>query len=225
MVILNFSIDRNDEFYKLITHSLVVAEANGHVNQFIASSINDAETNFEAFAQAIFDETSYDTSNVVVHSLALYRSTIKTIKRSIEENNACGCSPIPFYFTGTTSFSCSEDLFVNVSDFIYSSPTNTYSGVDSLVYEFMQAASTSEVRFDALYDLRIDKAAYLTYLNDAYIYYEQNPTSQYTMPGSAWGCCGNYKGSCWTYHVFCLIHDMACVLCNHWYCTRYCVIA
>ncbi len=40
--------------------------------------------------------------------------------------------------------------------------------------------------------------------------------------GSALGCCGNYSGPCWYCNTICLIHDILCLDCDHWYCGWQC---
>ena len=40
--------------------------------------------------------------------------------------------------------------------------------------------------------------------------------------GSDHGCCGNYEGPCFYWHVYCYIHDRACSRCQYWHCGPAC---
>lgn len=40
--------------------------------------------------------------------------------------------------------------------------------------------------------------------------------------GRAWGCCGNYAGSCLYCDSLCLLHDIACISCSFWWCGPMC---
>ncbi len=40
--------------------------------------------------------------------------------------------------------------------------------------------------------------------------------------GSTLGCCGNYSGPCWYCNTTCLVHDILCLRCDHWYCGWQC---
>ena len=41
--------------------------------------------------------------------------------------------------------------------------------------------------------------------------------------GSDLGCCGNYSGCCIFWRIVCFFHDVACLKCDKWHCTTYCV--
>jgi len=63
-------------------------------------------------------------------------------------------------------------------------------------------------------------------LNRVVVADNAEPTAMYpclNTQGGDWGCCGNYSGQCWYCATACLVHDMLCTNCAHWYCGSGCV--
>ncbi len=156
---------------------------------------------------------------------------IKTTKRALERNSSeCNCSPVPFYFTDKTPFICQEDLSYNIEELLnnlernYTELTQSYNlEIVNHVKSYLQSKSSTgnTLSFEDSY---IDLSNGVpTNLFNTTIEDHIETLGCLLGPGSGLGCCGNYSGCCWYWSYNCLMHDLACLHCDHWYCLSGCV--
>lgn len=226
-IISSFLLNKedNDTSYRLYTHRDVLDEAN-RLNNVTSLSVEDWEDVIAVYGSFLL-EFKQEESSLFISDLgqntAFHFSSFNVLKRSIETESSCECTPSPFYFTSKTPFMCQEDLIYDVN--------NIKTVLDDNKTFFISKYSQEVV--DEVEDYLLSVSEDFLTFNQIYLEFEESvfvdddldnigkwcPLGQ----GSDLGCCGNYSGCCWFAHPACLWHDIDCWSCDKWYCFDGCV--
>jgi len=222
-IVETYTEDINITAYRLNQQTEVLRIANDNKGLFTSSEITDLEEKFETFGRAIVNATSNYT-NSLVQSVFYHNAIIKTMKRSIVNSTACGCSPTLEYIVGKSGYFCQEDYKLNRQAILLafdSLPSHSHD--DSLVRNFAFGSPQAEIPEIDIINVISSSEAFLENIKNSF----QNPSPSNSLncfwgTGSSLGCCGNYAGCCYYRHFACLMHDIACLDCDHWYCGPQC---
>ena len=169
------------------------------------------------------NDDSYNYKSL--ESIYYYKSIFDTAIRSYNEED-CECTPAPSYFVNKTKFWCMEEYTFEVNKFNKYFETNK-SDVVSLqggqrFYDFINQLpeTTEKVTYLDLFELDFNKNDLRNFLLNSNTNHSEAVC--WFGPGSGIGCCGNYSGCCWMWHLHCLQHDLACLNCDKWHCGPSC---
>jgi hypothetical protein len=175
-----------------------------------------------------------------VQGLFMSKSLVQSINRQILKNNqnsSFSVSSIRNEFLdaeiftsntvyegfnrGFSTFTLSEDLVVNVSEF--SSAMSQGSQSTSQEFQFIQTVVSGLNKNNiTVFELEQELVRYT--INNPEKFDGAPSTFGYKWPkGSDHGCCGNYDGDCYYFHPICYLHDKLCKHCTpKWLCLPGC---
>ncbi len=147
----------------------------------------------------------------------MFNTVSKAANRDINGSGNVNFTIMESYINGISSFSCEEDVFINIAGFkqylTALKATSTNPGIDyylgTLRDETAQSLNIVEITN------RLE-----TYFSSYY----QDQVNIAWPEGGECGCCGNYDGPCVYWSKICLMHDYECQTCSpSWFCFEGCV--
>ncbi len=214
-IVSSFLLNKEDQdtIYRLYTHRDVLEEAD-RLNNVTSLSIEDWEDVTAIYENFLLSFKQNEDSlffSDLGQNTAFHFSSFNIVKRSIEADLPCECTPSPFYFTSTTPFMCQEDLIFDINymktvlDENKTFLTSIYNQeVVDEVEDYLQSVSEDFLTFNQVYLALEDSVFTNDDLDDVA---KWCPLGQ----GSDLGCCGNYSGCCWYRNTACLAHDLVCL--------------
>lgn len=229
----NFTLNINKKGYKLLPYLDVLSEAEKVKANYTLQEIENIAITYEQFAKMLLNE-QVNTNSELIQSLFFHYAVLSTVKRSLQNNENCNCTPHPGYFVGKNPFFCQEDYKIDTKRFLSALEDKKFllKGQEIEVYSYLKEhINEREVTSDKLLSIMMPTKDFMirverTIARDANITYKMvafggdDPNDCDPLPGegSGLGCCGNYNGCCWYWSIMCLDHDLACYCCDHWYC-------
>jgi hypothetical protein len=122
-----------------------------------------------------------------------------------------------------SSFALTEDIEINVNDFINNINSDTQYAEEKGFLFVQQILNNIAADNISLYELENEIIEYT--LNNPNSFEGQISAMGFRWPrGSDHGCCGNYSGPCYYWHPVCYVHDKICTNCTpRWFCFSGCV--
>ena len=171
---------------------------------------------------------SKDSKDLKMQGLLMSYSLLKSINRQIMKDNGRPKSLDDEYYDATiytsntvyegfnrelSGFALTEDLIINVNDFIdYINQDLQYAEQKGVLF-FLEIFNNLSTEYISIYELEEEIRTY-TLLHPEEFEGEEDPTTLFRWPsGSVHGCCGNYSGPCLFWHPLCYIHDKICTDC------------
>lgn len=231
-----FRLNTNAKEYRLLPYLEVNKEAERIKSNYTLEEIENLTSRYELFAKMILSE-DVNTGTDLFQSLYFHYAILSTVKRSIQNNEDCNCTPHPGYIVSKTPFFCQEDYLFNTKTFIAAIENAKYQlkGKEVELYNYLKAHSNErEITADKLLSIMQPRADFMKRIekkiafNAQKISFSSKTSSDDEeidslcdpLPGegSGLGCCGNYAGCCYYWSVYCLYHDVACLCCDSWWC-------
>lgn len=181
------------------------------------------------FFKNILNNSYNESTKSLLEQLFFHKSIINVKLRSLSANSPCECSVYAGYLVNKMNFTCQEDLFVPVSvinELVRNEEQQFANSRQAQLFDrHIQSQlepNQTEISFDKIYSFYGSKQQYIESLNNLKNG-NQNRGCIFGQ-GSSHGCCGNYAGCCYFWHVGCWIHDKQCGTCSpEWYCLPGCV--
>jgi len=214
-LILDFFNDTSISIYRWAIADKIEQKADSLKSIISSGNVEKYSELLDSMTYYISDNFSDDTTGAELFQVLFYStSIIKSIKRYNEGADSCYCTSYAGYVGGGTSFYCTQDIIVDVEEFLKYLEDNI-EAIQEYDAEYLITYIEGYEGF------RISYASIIKVIFQEEGGVDSPPIYRAglcgAISGGDCGCCFNYQGPCIVCSVNCLVHDFLCQKCKPWW--------